>query len=264
MSKSNRLRLADVRTAFRLVGECRDFGHDPTAWNGHLVRRLSALFGCYMTNTFVATHPVGGVLSGAVLLADDWPDSDGYQWWLEFIRQEGYRELPSACAFSRPFTEITTARREEIIPNHEWRNSAERNEIRGPCGQDEFIYSAAPVAGAPGRFLGMSLNRELKERQFTARERDIVALVHEEIAALIGTRLVLDPNELVAGLTPRLRQVLNGLLEGDTEPQLALRLGLSRHTVHEYVGTLYRRFGVRARTALLRACLRNGANPSGG
>src|SRR4051812_2229654 len=32
MSKSRRLRLQDVRRAFRLIGDCRDLGNDSAAW----------------------------------------------------------------------------------------------------------------------------------------------------------------------------------------------------------------------------------------
>jgi DNA-binding CsgD family transcriptional regulator len=55
-----------------------------------------------------------------------------------------------------------------------------------------------------------------------------------------------------------LRQTLGRLLEGDSEKQAALHLGLSRHTVHEYVTALYRRFSVTSRAELLAFCLRHG------
>jgi len=56
-------------------------------------------------------------------------------------------------------------------------------------------------------------------------------------------------------LPPRLRQVLAGLLKGDSEQQVALRLGISAHTVHEHVKRLHRRFGVSSRGELLARAL---------
>src|SRR5947209_19389928 len=38
-----KLRLRDVRAAFRLVGEIRELGADPSRWRPHLVKQLSAL-----------------------------------------------------------------------------------------------------------------------------------------------------------------------------------------------------------------------------
>jgi len=40
-------------------------------------------------------------------------------------------------------------------------------------------------------------------------------------------------------------------MEGDSEKQIAARLGISLPTVHQYVTTLYRRFGVQSRGQLL-------------
>jgi DNA-binding NarL/FixJ family response regulator len=42
-------------------------------------------------------------------------------------------------------------------------------------------------------------------------------------------------------------QTLACLLEGDSEKQVAARLGLSPATAHEYVTALYRHFGVQSR-----------------
>ena len=54
-----------------------------------------------------------------------------------------------------------------------------------------------------------------------------------------------------AALSPRLGQTLDCLLAGQSEKQAAHQLGLSPHTVHVYVKTLYRRFGVTSRAELL-------------
>jgi DNA-binding NarL/FixJ family response regulator len=57
-------------------------------------------------------------------------------------------------------------------------------------------------------------------------------------------------------LSPRLRQTLACLLEGDGEKQISARLGLRPSTVHEYVTALYRHFGVRSRGQLLALVIR--------
>jgi FixJ family two-component response regulator len=61
--------------------------------------------------------------------------------------------------------------------------------------------------------------------------------------------------ERIDQLTPRLRQTLELLLQGDSEKQVAFRLGLSRHTVHDYVKSLHRHFGVQSRGELMAICL---------
>ncbi len=60
--------------------------------------------------------------------------------------------------------------------------------------------------------------------------------------------------KLHEGLPNRQRQILDGLLSGEGEKQLAQELGLSVHTVHSYIRRLYRRFGVSSRAELFAVC----------
>jgi DNA-binding NarL/FixJ family response regulator len=52
-------------------------------------------------------------------------------------------------------------------------------------------------------------------------------------------------------LSPRSREVLTCLLNGDSEKQIALRLRISPHTVHTYVKKLHQALGVNSRGELL-------------
>jgi DNA-binding CsgD family transcriptional regulator len=52
-------------------------------------------------------------------------------------------------------------------------------------------------------------------------------------------------------LSRRMEQTLRSLLGGDSEKQVAAKLGLSQHTVHVYVKQLYKRYGVSTRAELL-------------
>jgi DNA-binding CsgD family transcriptional regulator len=52
-------------------------------------------------------------------------------------------------------------------------------------------------------------------------------------------------------LSPRMLQVLELILAGSSEKQMARVLGLSRHTVHVHLKSLHARFGVQTRTELM-------------
>ena len=52
-------------------------------------------------------------------------------------------------------------------------------------------------------------------------------------------------------LPPRLRRTLGHLLRGESEKEIARTLGLSQHTVHEYVKDLYAELNVSSRGELL-------------
>ena len=55
---------------------------------------------------------------------------------------------------------------------------------------------------------------------------------------------------------PRVAQTLGLLLEGGSEKEVAQQLGISRNTVHVYVQSLYRHFGVSSRAELMALVLR--------
>ena len=56
MSKSARLRTADARAVYELVGQCRDLGDDPAAWWVHFSCGIARRIGC----DFVAAGQVTG------------------------------------------------------------------------------------------------------------------------------------------------------------------------------------------------------------
>lgn len=67
----------------------------------------------------------------------------------------------------------------------------------------------------------------------------------------------------VRELSPRQKQVLWMLCSGDGEQQIATRLGISLHTVHDYVKALHKHFGVSSRAELIVKVLRNPKQPVG-
>ena len=52
-------------------------------------------------------------------------------------------------------------------------------------------------------------------------------------------------------LSPRARTTLDRLLRAESSKEIAAAMGLSVHTVNQYVKTVFRAFGVRSRAELL-------------
>src|SRR4051812_25654327 len=73
-----------------------------------------------------------------------------------------------------------------------------------------------------------------------AHKRKLVA----EFCQVLGAEYSCPTGLAIPGLAPRHRQTLERLLAGDSEKQIALKLGVSRNTVHVYVTALYRHFDV--------------------
>jgi DNA-binding CsgD family transcriptional regulator len=87
------------------------------------------------------------------------------------------------------------------------------------------------------------------------RKRKMVA----EFCQLLGAEYSRPPGRSVPGLSPRHGQTLERLLAGDSEKQIATRLGVSRNTIHVYVTALYRHFNVSSRGELLARFVRQPA-----
>lgn len=84
---------------------------------------------------------------------------------------------------------------------------------------------------------------------FADSDLRLLAILGEERRWLLPP--LAAPRAGVESLSPRRREVLDLLLGGLDEREIARRLELSPHTIHECVVYLYRRFGVRSRGELL-------------
>jgi DNA-binding NarL/FixJ family response regulator len=124
------------------------------------------------------------------------------------------------------------------------------NDYLRPAAIDDRLVSVCQTTD-DGAISVIHLQRAPGERRFSPREQRLVNFFHEELGRLIGRSIVSDLEPNPEGLSPRLRQTLRCLLDGDSEKEVAARLGLSHATTHQYVMTLYRRFGVRSRAQLL-------------
>jgi DNA-binding CsgD family transcriptional regulator/pimeloyl-ACP methyl ester carboxylesterase len=76
----------------------------------------------------------------------------------------------------------------------------------------------------------------------------------EQPSAVTAGRAVPPPD----GLSPRELQVLRLLAAGESNSQIARRLGLSTHTVERHVANLYRKIGARGRAGATAYALRHG------
>ncbi|MDO8934026.1 MAG: helix-turn-helix transcriptional regulator [Rhodocyclaceae bacterium] len=140
----------------------------------------------------------------------------------------------------------------------EWFGSDVYRDYYRDCDREDAIYVAFPVNEDAESYFGIF--RAVGQPRFTPQERDTVAYALRGIK-WFHRQLLLSHGLLVARtpMTPVERRVLQGLLTGQTEKQVAADLGQSYHTTHEYVTAIYRKFGVNNRPALMALWLGNGA-----
>jgi DNA-binding CsgD family transcriptional regulator len=255
MGKSSRLCLEDVRAAFRLVGECRDLRHDPAAWRTHSLEGIGRQLDAAMGN--------GGEIR--------WPDRRGpieliqgvetnftpkqLSLYGEFLRDHGPNNPLIHDALKRLVGSVATQSRAKLFDPRAW-NRAEFQGLLIECKIGHNLISFCDQE-TPGGIDAIILHREAGRRDFSERDRNLMHLYHEELGRLIGPVLATAVDgSILLRLSPRLRETLDRLLAGDSEKEVARRLGLKRPTIHEYVTELYRRLGVSSRAELLARFLR--------
>jgi len=268
MGKSQLLRLGEVRAALRLVGECRDLGHDPALWMVCAFEGLCRLIGARAGNggEVRLTRP-SGPLDG-VSYFDAGLKPWEHDLYAAFLRTHGIDRHPIAGGAARWRAagpqpgRLAASTRRQLVPDREWYGSVVYNECHRAIGIDHCLASALERT-ADGCFSCILLHRATGESDFAPRQQQLLYLFHDELGRLIGPVLVsADDRFSPTRLPPRVQETLRCLLEGDGEKQAATRMGLSRETVHQYVKALYRHYRVASRAELL-ARVHRRTNPGG-
>jgi DNA-binding CsgD family transcriptional regulator len=252
MGHSQRLRLRDLRDAYRLIGECQDLGADPVEWRrtmlGGLCRLIDAPLAMGGEALWVGPGRRFAFVWGPMHVGPY--DPKGMRWWSEYAREHLPEGNPVINPLSRVRAPLVTRAREQLLEDRVWYRCPDCAAIREALGFDHTVLSEYGVAG-PDEVNVISFARPPGGRPFSGRERRLLHVFHHELGPLVGNRLARGRHGGPKPLSPRLRQTLERLLDGDGEKQMARRLGLSPSTVHQYVTELYRRYGVSSRAELM-------------
>lgn len=261
MSRSSLLRAVDVRAVFQIVGECRELGDGPIGWRRHLLAEAARLAGAAVANeyegVFQPFRPTVAIAWGYEKSGFDRSIFDRVN---EELIRRGPEFLPMMSAF---FAAQAAGRgpcltRGDVLADSLWYQSRYYQDYHATSGADAMMYCMLPQTNWDGVMSGLVLLRPLHERDFSARSRALVRELHEQITALIGGPLAAFHEPSPATLPPRVRQTLQCLLEGDSDKQIATRLGLSRLTVNQYTKVIFAHFGVNGRAELLARWIRRG------
>jgi DNA-binding CsgD family transcriptional regulator len=233
-----KLKLSDVRRAFRLVGDVRQRGDDPAVWRKHMVRRLLKLLRAQIVVSSEVYVLATGKPDARVVVDIGWGcDSDGRFWRIETRSEdlpETYHVLVDAAAASRGAPE----ERVPVKPAERFRKGS------------AFLLSQYPLPHI-NAVDHLGVHRAFGDEPFTAAEHRLMRLFHVELGRLWNADALRRAQDPTKELPPRLAQTLDLFVQGSSEKQVALALHLSQHTVHNYAKALHARFGVSSRGELL-------------
>lgn len=143
--------------------------------------------------------------------------------------------------------------RREFFDDREWLRFPYVQNVARPLDMGPSIYAGC-FLGSPARRLFVTVHRPWKDRcQFSRRDAQCAGLLMETVHRM--DPLFQPSEDPTAGLSPRRRSTLAGLLAGRSEKEIATELGLSQSTVHHYATMLYHHFGVHSVRELLAALL---------
>jgi DNA-binding CsgD family transcriptional regulator len=270
----NRLRLRDVRSVFRLVGEVRELGADPDRWRPHMVLGIRRIVEAEIVVSS-EVHFRRDKRGGEMRVVDIGWISDAADKVCKVHTDRGHEqpeEFWLAVTGGDPSPEPAPAGPHEPAEGTtaggtpgEARAANGAPAARGAQGEGElvpikpklkvyggrsFILSQYPLPHA-GAVDQLGLHRAWGDAPFTPAHHKIVRLLHVEMGRLWRRDAMRRASEPNAALPPRLQQTLEELLSGKSEKEIALKLELSRHTIHNYVKALHQRFGVSSRGELL-------------
>jgi DNA-binding CsgD family transcriptional regulator len=143
-----------------------------------------------------------------------------------------------------------TVNREQMSDDQTYYAAPHYRDFRKHLDCDDYVVSIRMV-DLPRRPEGIQMDRPHGAERFGAREVALLKLIHDEIAPLVGVRLATEEHLCRDGLSKRLRETLELLLEGRSEKEVAREMDLSIKTVHEYVGMIYKHFRVSSRGELM-------------
>jgi DNA-binding CsgD family transcriptional regulator len=248
-----RLRRRDVRRALRLSGELRELEHDPQARARHLVESIAKLVGS--TVTTLSRIELGASVN--LIAEHGWSEDEQRRAIELYAGGDGANVDPLArFLVASPRPSVAFSRR-DVVTDHDWYRSAAYAALRRPIHLDDALYSRRLIAHGTA-FMCLALNREQGDRPFRVEDRNLVRVLGDELAILSEPRPrwpVGPPPPWVVALPARLRSVLERLVAGDSEKEIAARLEIKEGTVHQYVVMIYRRADVHNRAQLLARAL---------
>lgn len=247
------LRTHQVSGLVRLLNEAHSLPVDGDARQRHLISGLMGLLhatvgGCVTDCDFLP----GGRGSFAAVVLEGWDDTTLPS--LQVLTRTGsafnpgLRMLMQRCP-EMPWSAMA-ATRAELVDDREWYGSEYVEHYFAPTHLGDALYTCIRM-DEPSVVQGLGFYRARNERPFDEADRNLVQLFHVECRSMLGAPAQAVDQALRARLSPRESQTLELLLRGLMDKEIADHLGISPFTVNQYTKSIYRRFRVHSRAALI-------------
>jgi DNA-binding CsgD family transcriptional regulator len=238
------IRADRARAAALLAAEVREIGAGTEEARQHLVNGLLRLLGCAIGGAVYDTSYGTGLKRGiaqATLAGFDREIMDVFQ--THHTQGSDYNPFHGAVMrrLATAPAAVLTSSNSEMVARGDWDGSEWINEYVRPARVAHFICTIRIVRDHAA--IGCGLMRAAGDPPFTAEDCEVLHLVHLGVGRLFVERQ--------AELPPRVRETLEVLLTGAGDKEIAGELGISPHTVRQYVKVILKAYGVESRAQLI-------------
>lgn len=257
---SSRVSASQIRSIYLLLGECRELGDDLLQWRSHFWRGVAKLIDADLI-LHAAVNGSDGTPS--MQSGGAWGFQNGFnaKGWFQFAQENpmSFKSEMTEFMLTRATEQMhgLVATRQEIMCESQWEASFDKNVVADMIGTSAAMQSYQWLRGKK-QFDVCVITRGIGRKQFAEREAAVMHLLHAESAKQIGGALAGYDDPQPSRLPPRVRQVLQCMLEGDSDKQIAVRMGISTHTVNQYTKFVFRHFSVSGRLELLARWVKRG------
>ena len=251
MGKLHALRLSDIRNVFRLLNEIRELRAKPVEAKCVMINGLCRLVGARQgTAMSWSGFAPGGRLRLLDFVPGGWASDEAAAIWQQLMKMDDWRGDPILNRAVQIPGRVLAFLQDELVPRSQWERSTVRYEVARRAGVDENIV-AWYRRDRSDAVEGIALHRAWSDRPFGERQRNILHLFNLELYRLFREGKLDLGRKPLPRLSPRRQEVLDRLLAGDSEKQVARFLGISPFTVNDHVKAIYRQAGVNSRGELM-------------
>ncbi len=143
---------------------------------------------------------------------------------------------------------MITASNAQVVANDEWESSEYVNDYVRPAHVSHYLGSTMWFGNGVNE--GIGAMRACGDRPFSDEDCHVLHLMREGIGHMFR-----EP----VRLPPRPTAVLAELMTGASDKEIAARLGISTHTVRQYIKTIFRAYGATSRAQIVARLARSDA-----
>lgn len=253
MGKSSQPAMNQVLRVMRHLTEVVALRHDPPAQHQLLIDGLSAIFHANV-GWFVVFDDFhrGGLVRSAIGAIRSDSDPHWVKYCADFAVHIHPEDDPFADFLLTPrFQEIIVPRKQVLHNLGSYRRYSSAVDIIQQAGIGDGTVASFRTESDPKRLVALSLHRSADDPDLTDRENMLLCFTLAEVRRLVDRGHLVLNEAAVAPLPPRLRQVLDRLLLGQSPKAIAHALSLSIWTVREHMQRLYAHYGVNSREELM-------------